>query len=259
MSSFTDKFIADTYEGLLHSDVALVSNSLSPIFDGAGNASSLSLGTTYGGAKITGPLEATSASVELNLSVGGTTTTTTVQTYLVNATTVKTTDLEIVNSFTAANVTYPVSSNPTSVFSLIYPIGAIYLSAIDSDPASLFPGTIWARVSEGRFLVGVGTGNDGSRLKSFGAGNNSGGYDHQLSEGEMPSHTHSLQHEDGEQFYLTNDDNEELPNGDGRFRSDGPDKKRDGRYNSILRSTGGDIPHNNTPPGFGVYVWKRTV
>jgi hypothetical protein len=259
MSSFTDKFIADTYDGLLHSDVALVNTSLSPIFDGVGNKSSLSLGTENNGAKITGPFNATSASIDLNLNVGGSVTSTTVQTYAVNATSVKTTDLEIINNFTAANVTYPTSPLPTSVFSLIYPIGSIYLSAINSDPASLFPGTIWVRISEGRFLVGVGSGNDGTRIKSFASGNNSGEYDHQLSEGEMPSHTHSLQHPDGEQFYLTNDGNDGEPNGDGRFRSDGPDKERDGRYNSNLQPTGGNIAHNNTPPGFGVYVWKRTV
>ena len=259
MSSFTDKFIADTYEGLLHSDVALVGDSLSPIFDGVGNISSLSLGVENRGAKITGPLEATSASIDLGLNVGGTISTTTVQTYFVNSTVVKTTDLEIVNNFTAANVTYPISPSPTSVFSLIYPIGAIYLSAIDSDPASLFPGTIWVRVSEGRFLVGVGSGHDGSRGKLFTSGNNSGEYDHQLSEGEMPSHTHSLQHDDGEQFYLTNDGNDGSPTSDGRFRSDGPDKERDGRYNPNIQPTGGNIPHNNVPPGFGIYVWQRTV
>ncbi len=47
------------------------------------------------------------------------------------------------------------SSNPLSfeaIFNRIYPIGAIYISTIDTNPGILFTGT-WERI-EGRFLIG---------------------------------------------------------------------------------------------------------
>lgn len=55
MSSFQGKFIKDTFEGVLHSDGELT-NDISPIYDGNGNKSSLSLGTNGDGATITGEL-----------------------------------------------------------------------------------------------------------------------------------------------------------------------------------------------------------
>ena len=48
------------------------------------------------------------------------------------------------------------SSNPLSfeaIFNRIYPVGAIYISTMDTNPGILFTGT-WQRI-EGRFLIGA--------------------------------------------------------------------------------------------------------
>jgi hypothetical protein len=259
MSSFLDKFIADTYNGLLHSDSGLGESGISQIFDGDGNKSALSLGRENEGAKITGNLNAASASIDQDLVVGGDITSDDITGDAIKANSIDTGTIIITNSLQAAKVNYPVSNSVVSIFELIYPIGSIYLNVLDINPGSVFSGTTWVKVSEGRFLVGVGSGNDGSTNKTFTVGDNYGEYDHKLSVGEMPSHTHSLMHPDGEQFYLINDGNDQAPTSDGRFRADGPNADNDGRYSPTIQKTGGDVAHNNIPPGFGVYVWQRTL
>lgn len=45
-----------------------------------------------------------------------------------------------------------------SIISVIYPVGSIYMSMSEANPATLFPGTTWSRISEGRMLLGAGNG-----------------------------------------------------------------------------------------------------
>lgn len=59
MSSLTDSFIADTYGSVLHADLhTLSASSQVPIYDGAGNKSSLTLAKDGAGVSITGALTA---------------------------------------------------------------------------------------------------------------------------------------------------------------------------------------------------------
>ena len=150
--------------------------------------------------------------------------------------------------------------NPTLLINLLYPINSIFLSTDNTNPGTRFVGTTWSQISQGRFLAGQGTGNDGTTSYTVGLSNFNGEYRHTLTEAEMPSHTHSLKiGTDQEQFYLTNDANTATPTADGRFRAQGPTGTNDGRYAPNLPSTGGGGSHNNIPPGFGIYVWKRTA
>jgi hypothetical protein len=151
----------------------------------------------------------------------------------------------------------PVTDTKADLVNHIYPVGSIFLSFTNADPSFRFTGTLWVQVSQGRFVVGVGTGNDEIQNRVFTAGNTTGEYNHTLTVAEMPNHTHSLD-VDGEQFYITNDANTSGPNTFGRFRAQGPSDDNDGRYCPQLPSTGGGQAHNNTPPGFGLYVWQRT-
>jgi len=64
----------------------------------------------------------------------------------------------------------------------VYPVGAIFISAVQIDIEALFPGTVWARIN-GRFLLGDGGG--------YLAGETGGEATHRLSTSEMPSHNHS--------------------------------------------------------------------
>lgn len=64
----------------------------------------------------------------------------------------------------------------------IYPVGSIYMSANNTDPALLFGGT-WEQIS-GKFLL--------SADSSHAAGTTGGAASHTLTAAELPSHAHSL-------------------------------------------------------------------
>ncbi len=67
-------------------------------------------------------------------------------------------------------------------FSDVYPVGSIYMSVDDTNPATLFGGT-WERIAGGRCLIGA----DDSYL----AGRQGGEATHALTYDELPAHTHS--------------------------------------------------------------------
>lgn len=144
----------------------------------------------------------------------------------------------------------------------IYPVGSITFSIDNVNPSTRFVGTTWIAEAQGRFIASVGTGTDKNltpQTLTAGADNLVGEYTHTLSIGEMPSHDHPLTHPDtNEQFYLFNDGNT-TTSASNTFRSDGPDQDRDGRYWANIGSKGGGDSHNNIPPYFGLYIWKRTA
>lgn len=47
-----------------------------------------------------------------------------------------------------------------SIIDYLYPVGAIYLDTLDVNPQTRFVGTTWGKISEGKFLAGVGSGVD---------------------------------------------------------------------------------------------------
>lgn len=63
--SFTDNFIADTYTGILHSDLSLPLTGQVTIYDGVGNISALTLGVTGEGGSIIGKFSASSAIIPI--------------------------------------------------------------------------------------------------------------------------------------------------------------------------------------------------
>lgn len=126
-----------------------------------------------------------------------------------------------------------------------YPVGAIYLSAAATSPASLFGGT-WERLKD-RFLLGAGD--------TYTVGDTGGESEHQLTVAEMPSHYH--------------DDitiNDKRLTVWGEYGSSGA-FAMDSLYNSSVHNNnffrtgnlGGDKPHNNMPPYLAVYMWKRVA
>ena len=142
------------------------------------------------------------------------------------------------------------------IVDMIYPIGTVYLTMDGKDPKELFSGTKWKKISEGKYLAGVGVGRDVNKtLQGIGVGEGAGEYFHKLTINEMPSHRHNVE--------VCNDGN---PDGK-RDRSSGADcqywNTQDNRtrfqYNVTPQTdyTGGHAPHNNIPPYFGVFVWQR--
>lgn len=127
---------------------------------------------------------------------------------------------------------------------LLFPVGSVYFSAANTNPSALLGGGTWEARGQGRFIVGVGTGNDGEEGRAYGAGNSgTGTYRHQLTTAEMPAHTHAAR--------LGSDDNSggKVEHGGGVYN---------GTDSSSIQPTGGNGKHENSPPAFGLYVWQRT-
>ena len=117
-----------------------------------------------------------------------------------------------------------------------YPVGSIYLSAVDTDPATLFGGT-WERIG-GRFLLGADD--------TYPAGSTGGESEHTLTIDEMPKHNHEI------------DDLNASGNATPYMTVSAQDKKGYGG-NVQTMFAGGGKAHNNMPPYLSVYMWKRVA
>ena len=124
---------------------------------------------------------------------------------------------------------------------LIYPVGSVYMSVNDTDPALLFGG-YWERIKD-KFLLSCGD--------TYSAGSEGGEAQHTLTVGEMPRHTHGM-------LYQSTDGISESV---GRFNSTAFEYNRDAREamtgTSYITYTGENMPHNNMPPYLAVYMWQR--
>ena len=113
-----------------------------------------------------------------------------------------------------------------------YPVGAIYLSYAAKSPADLFGGT-WTQI-QNRFLVGVGS--------SYAAGATGGEATHKLTVNELPSHSHNYSYpgyEAGTEWYGASGT---------------------AKGNTVATTAvGGGAAHENRPPYFAVYIWRRTA
>nr|DAH11011.1 MAG TPA: baseplate wedge protein [Caudoviricetes sp.] len=117
-----------------------------------------------------------------------------------------------------------------------YPVGAIYLSVTDVNPAALFGGT-WERIG-GRFLLGADS--------TYAAGSTGGEAVHTLTVGEMPKHNHQI-------------DNLNASGSETPFMTVQAQDKRGFGGNVQTMYAGGGKAHNNMPPYLAVYMWKRTA
>ena len=113
-----------------------------------------------------------------------------------------------------------------------FPVGAIYQSYAATSPASLFGGT-WTQI-QNRFLVGVGS--------SYAAGATGGEATHKLTVNELPSHSHNYSYpgyEAGGEWYGASGT---------------------AKGNTVATTAvGGGAAHENRPPYFAVYIWRRTA
>lgn len=117
-----------------------------------------------------------------------------------------------------------------------YPIGAVYLSVTDANPAALFGGT-WERIG-GRFLLGADS--------TYAAGSTGGEAAHTLTVDEMPKHNHGL-------------DNYSSAGNATPFLTVQHQEKIGYGGNVQTMYTGGGKSHNNLPPYLTVCMWKRTA
>lgn len=139
-----------------------------------------------------------------------------------------------VNCFPAGSDRLQLGENAFLTAAGAYPVGAIYLSVNDTDPATLFGGT-WERIG-GRFLLGADD--------TYPAGSTGGEAEHTLTIDEMPRHNHEI------------DNLNASGNATPFMTVQAQDKKGDGG-NVQTMYTGGSKPHNNMPPYLAVNMWRR--
>lgn len=170
-----------------------------------------------------------------------------------------------------------------ALLELIYPIGSIYMSVKDTNPADFLGGT-WERWGQGRVPVGV---NEDDTIFEK-AGNTGGEQKHQLTTNEMPNHRHRGQYAHTETYT----DHAQKPTdppaqvkeveqgtrevevqynvvkdtlSTTTLHTSGSGPINDIFYTYKVTSTygvaddGGDIPHNNLQPYITCYMWKRTA
>lgn len=123
---------------------------------------------------------------------------------------------------------------------VLYPVGAIYLSLTDTDPAMVFGGK-WQKI-EDRFLLAAG---------SVAAGTEGGEAEHILTEEEMPSHRHGLADStlsEGVTLGLSWEQNGGTTMKDYSVTTGGT---------LYAKESGGGMAHNNMPPYLAVHMWVR--
>lgn len=129
-----------------------------------------------------------------------------------------------------------------------YPVGSVKLTWDAANPGTRLGGT-WVQFSQGRTLIGQGTGSDGTTSMTFGAAGTGGEYNHTLTQEKMPSHYHA---------------SKPLWVGSGGAGSNNcvagyPTTGKAGQYGINTENTGGSKAHNNLPPYAVVYCWRRTA
>lgn len=66
----------------------------------------------------------------------------------------------------------------------IYPVGSVYISLTSTNPGTYLKGT-WEQFAQGRTLIGVGSGSDGSNTQTFAVNDTGGEYKHLISKKEL--------------------------------------------------------------------------
>ena len=141
----------------------------------------------------------------------------------------------------------------------LYPVGAVYISANSTSPASLFGGS-WTQI-KGRFLLATGEVDQNSDTyfgQVTGGWNavvgSTGGQDyHKLTINEIPSHDHNLIRQ---QWYSADQVHSSASYSIFSWKTE-EGGSTSSSYNGKVEATGGDNVHNNMPPYLAVYMWKR--
>lgn len=142
-----------------------------------------------------------------------------------------------------------------------FPVGAVFIAVVATDPATLLGYGTWLQIAGGRMLVGqTGADVDFDVAEEIG-----GSKTHTLLAAEMPAHSHGIT--DPGHTHLT----QRYPSAVGTSTGFTADTSMSGTpaVNTLptgsattgvtVQSQGGGGAHNNMPPYLVVYVWKRTA
>jgi microcystin-dependent protein len=135
-------------------------------------------------------------------------------------------------------------SSFVNLMDIVYPVGSIYHTTNSTSPATRFGGT-WSAITS-QFLIGADD--------TYSAGSTGGEATHTLTVSEMPSHNHCLGFVAYDKGHWGTDGaegaNPGAANGDSTPFANG---------NRYSYQEGGGQAHNNLPPYYAVYIWKRTA
>ena len=135
----------------------------------------------------------------------------------------------------------------------MYPVGAIYASTVSTNPGTLFGGT-WEALPAGRVLLAQGTSSWGT---TYTAGSQGGEATHTLTIGEMPDRVTAFIRNAGSasiKGYALRAANTGTVEVNDWADCNLHDAKTYGLYAGQCNQ-----PHNNMPPYYSVYLWRRTA
>ena len=127
-----------------------------------------------------------------------------------------------------------------------YKVGDLYLTTLQGNPKDILGYGNWVLYGKGKALVGLSSDNDNTPTWTKFINSQFGSYEHQLTENEMPQHTHSYG------SYGGMNDNK------GNVMPDEP-WEEGGKGSGVTLSSGGDKPHNNVQPSIVVAIWRRVT
>lgn len=147
-------------------------------------------------------------------------------------------------SATGALATDSVSTNSltlngTNILELVYPVGAVYMSSRSTSPKTLFGFGTWARIKD-VFLLAAGD--------TYSNGGTGGEATHTLTTSELPSHNHAIWYPNAGAANNTAEIGYPNVGSKSTYWAAG----------SYTGDVGGGEAHNNMPPYYTVYVWRRT-
>ena len=155
----------------------------------------------------------------------------------------------------------------------IYPVGSIYISTVSTNPATLFGFGTWEAMPAGRVLLAQGKSDWGT---TYNAGSTGGEATHQLTVGEMPTHSHEAttnttgNHHHGTVWTdgtysvwgLYNSSTNHRGMGAGNDNDNAlPNTSTDGNHSHTvtINNAGSNTAHNNIQPYYSCYIWRRTA
>lgn len=145
---------------------------------------------------------------------------------------------------TPTEIKTDIGVDVSSLVDLFYPIGSIYMSTDSTSPQYQFTGTYWLPIYD-RFLLGAGN--------AYKARAKGGEAKHTLTQQEIPNHYHDE--------YVGNDGgSDSAPSGYSGWPSVAYTSNTTWWAKGAKTSgTGGGRAHNNMPPYYTVYMWRRVT
>lgn len=150
----------------------------------------------------------------------------------------------------------------------VYPVGSIYMSYLDTNPNAVFGFGTWIPIASGQALFGVDTG----QTEFDAAGKTGGSKTHTLTVSEMPIHTHSqdphnhLQDSHSHAQQIRNTGTAGTAGAQGANTANNATAGTTGAATAtnqpataVNQNAGGGQAHNNLPPYFCVYIFRRTA